>query len=48
MGPRVDLKLRRRREAPPDLAGEALQRPKTSGKKVHICCKHRVSPLFPL
>ncbi len=33
MGPRVDLAIRRRRDAPPDLAKEALQRAKTSGKK---------------
>ncbi len=34
MGPRLDLSVRRRREAPPDLAKEALRQPKLTGKKV--------------
>jgi hypothetical protein len=35
MGPRLDLTVRRRREAPPDLAKEAHKQPKLTGKKVH-------------
>lgn len=34
MGPRLDLSVRRRREAPPDLAKEAHRQPKLTGKKV--------------
>ncbi len=44
MGPRADLVIRRRREAPPDLAGEALRRPHTSGKKA----RPRPRPLLPI
>lgn len=34
MGPRLDLSVRRRRDAPPDLAKEAHRQPKLTGKKV--------------
>lgn len=34
MGPRLDLTVRRRRDAPPDLAKEAHKQPKLTGKKV--------------
>lgn len=40
MGPRLDLSVRRRRDAPPDLAKEAHRQPKLTGKKVQppLCC----------
>jgi hypothetical protein len=34
MGPRLDLSVRRRRDAPPDLSKEAHRQPKLTGKKV--------------
>ena len=36
MGPRLDLSVRRRRDAPPDLAKEAHRQPKLTGKKVRL------------
>ena len=36
MGPRLDLSVRRRRDAPPDLAKEAHRQPKLTGKKVQM------------
>ena len=39
MGPRLDLAVRRRREAPADLAKEAHRTPKTTAKKVAPACR---------